>query len=162
APDPGGPSPSDVTGLQLWLKANNSAFNGFASGDQITTWNDSSGNSRNATGVVDTTSKPKWQASAGPNSRPAILLSHYNGSTVDGGYFTLPNFLSGSAGNAFAVVKIENDAPSDLTRAGAPMSDWGSSTDEYYPFTDGKVYYGLGSNSRKTCNDPTTSLTTWH
>lgn len=41
------PLPSDLTGLQLWLKAD--AIVGKVDGDAISTWSDSSGNSKDAT-----------------------------------------------------------------------------------------------------------------
>ncbi len=41
------PTPSQITGLALWLKAD--AITGLADGDAIGTWTDSSGNGRNAT-----------------------------------------------------------------------------------------------------------------
>lgn len=159
--DPGGPSPSDVSGLEIWLKANNSQFDSAGDGDQITTWNDGSGNSRNVTGVLRTNFKPRWKVTAGPNSYPAVLLHDSSG---DGGYFTVPNFLTGfTAGNVFWVNKIVDDPPTVSSSQAPPCGDWGSAGDEYYPFDgDSKIYNAFGSTVRKTTNDPTTSLATWH
>ena len=42
-------SPPQLSGLQFWLKAD--AITGLNDGDPVTTWNDSSGSGRNATGV---------------------------------------------------------------------------------------------------------------
>lgn len=154
----GGGSPSDLTNLELWLKAD--AILGLNNNDPITTWNDSSGNGRNATAVQFSARKPIWKSTAGPNSKPCVEMIS---ASTDGGYFTLPNFLTGfAAGDAFTVFQIDNDPPSSNNYAGPPLSNFGSTTDEYFVFTtDSKIYDGFGSTARKTTVDPATSLTAW-
>jgi len=153
--------PELITGLQLWLNAN--AITGKVTGDEISTWNDSSGNARNATGVVQQTLKPTYRSSDGPNSKPCVRMVRADNG--QGGYFTLPDFLTGLAatsGHAFSVVKLDNDPPGANSFAAPPLGDWGSSTDEYYCFpSDNGIYDGWGSSARKTTGDPTTALTTW-
>lgn len=150
-PDPSGPSPVDVSGLQLWLKANNTQFAAFTDGQQISgTWNDSSGNSRNGTAVQagSTPTYPKFLQTSGPNSYPAIRM--VQSGTILGGWFTLPNFLTGyTAGDYFAVVKM--DASPTANDGATPLGDWCSGTDDsYMTYTgDGKLYDQWGTTARK-------------
>lgn len=157
--DPGGVSPSDLSGLELWLKANNSQFNSASDGDQVSTWNDASGNGRNATGVLRTNFKPRWKPTIGPNNYPAILFHESGG---DGGYCTLPNFLSGPAGNVFVVGKCVNDPPPFADQSAPFCGGWGSVDDGYYPYLDSKVYCDFGTNSRKDAIITGGGLTSWH
>lgn len=157
----GDSGPELISGLQLWLNANTIA--GASTGDQISTWNDDSGNSRNATGVVINTLKPTYRASDGPNSKPCVrMVRSDNG---QGGYFTLPDFLTALAatsGHYFVIVKIDNDPPSNNNEAAPPHGDWGASTDEYFVFpSDSGIYDGWGSSARKTTGNPTPALTSW-
>ena len=159
APPPSGPQPSDLSGLELWLPGN--SITGRSDGDTISTvWPDLSGHGRDATAVVLTTRKPLWKATAGPNSKPCVeMVTDSNG---QGGYFNLPNFLTGfTAGEGFTVIKLVADPPSSGGQAPG-LGDWGQTTDDYFPFvSDGKIYDGFGATARKTTNNPTTSLTGW-
>lgn len=154
--------PELITGLQLWLNANALAL---SDGAQVTTWADTSGNGRDATGVLGNTHKPLYRATGGPNSKPAVQM--VEDVSDQGGWFTLPDFLTALAatsGHAFSVVKIDHDPPgSTLAYAAPPLGDWGTTNDEYYTFdNDGVIYDSWGANARKTTSNPTTSLTTWH
>lgn len=153
----GGVAPTDLSGLQLWLKAD--AITGLSDNDQITTvWPDSSGNGRDFSSLTLGSIKPRWKATSGPNSQPAVRM-------LDTGYFQRSSaFLSGfTAGEGFAVVKIDNDPPATSAKCGPPFGDWGDNFDDYYPYNgDSKIYIGFGSTTRKTTLDPVTSLTTWH
>jgi hypothetical protein len=156
-----GDGPETITGLQLWLDA--AQITGKSDGDEISTWSDVSGNSRDATGVVVNTLEPTYRATDGPNSMPAVrMVRSDNG---QGGYFTLADFLTGLAatsGHCLVVVKIDNDPPSANNHAAPPLGDWGTSTDEYYCFpSDNGIYDGWGSSVRKTTGDPTPALTSW-
>lgn len=144
----GGPPTSS---LQLWLKAD--AITGLSDGDQITTWADSSGNGRNGTGVVDTTNKPKWIATGGPNSTPRVLFATNAGV---GGYFTLPNFMTGyTQGHVFVVMRKTLKSSGVTSLCGPPIGSWGTNNDEYFVFdTDSKIYDGTASSARKTTVDP--------
>lgn len=134
-------TPSVSSGLKLWLDA--SSF-GLNDGDQITTWQDCSGNGNDATGVVVAT-KPIYKATAGPNSKPCVLLVDDTGTPI-GGYFTLPNFLGSlTAAHGFAVVKKissnDNSAP--------PFGDFGSDlSGDLYAFSDARIFSAFGSNTR--------------
>ena len=150
------PGPDSVSDLELWLKAD--SLGALNDGDEIDTWSDSSGNGNDATGVVMTTLKPTWKATGGPNSMPAVRLVE-NG--PGGGYFSLPNFISAfTEGHYFVVFKHDSDP---ATNNPAPvLSDWGSSTDEYFPFlSDGLIYQGFGSSARKNSIAYSGSLANW-
>lgn len=149
--DPGGPSPIDL-GPELWLKANNSQFSSTADDAQITTtWNDSSGNSRDATAVAagSPSTFPKFKLTAGPNSYPAIRLVA-SAAGDPGGWFTLANFLTGfTAGEYFVVVKL--DFSPTVQDGATPLGDWCSGTDDsYMTYTgDNKLYEQWGTTARK-------------
>lgn len=66
-------SPSDISGLGLWLKAD--AITGLSDGDPVSTWLDSSGNSRDATGSG--TARPSYKT-GGPNGLPYLLFDGVN------------------------------------------------------------------------------------
>lgn len=154
----GGAAPTDLANLEHWLPV--SALSG-SDGDQITTYNDQSGNGRNATGQVFGTSKPKYRTAGGPAGGPSVEIG-LAGSF--GGYFTLPNFATGfTSGEIFIVLQIlPADPPTDSgTNMGSP-AEWGTGSGGLYPFTDGVIYDGWGSDTRKTTTNPVTSLTTWH
>lgn len=155
-----GPDPSSITNLELWLKADSLAV---GDSNQISTWVDSSGNGRDATGVIGSAlTKPKLRSTLGPNSMPTVEMAITN--STSGPWFTLPNFLTGfSAGHIFAVVQINFDPPSSVNaRCGPPFGDFGSAGDEYFPFfSDSKIYDAFGSTVRKTTVNPTPSLTSW-
>lgn len=163
-PDPSGPSPADISGLQLWLKANNMQFAAFTDGQQISgTWDDSSANSRNATAVQagTTPTYPKLMRTSGPNSYPAIRMVTTGAGSL-GGWFTLPDFLTGfTAGDYFAVVQL--DASPSTNNGATPLGDWCSGTDDsYYTFTgDGKIYDQWGTTARKDAIT-VSGLNSWH
>lgn len=155
--------PGSITGLRLWLKAG--SITGLNDNDQVTSnWPDSSGNGNDAR-PQGVTVKPRWKATGGPNSQPAVNMGQNLGS--NGGYFDFASAAStimGSpaAGHGFAVVKIDADPPSSNGHAAPAIAQFGSSTDEYYTFpSDSKIYDGFGSSARKTTVNPTPSLTSW-
>ena len=143
-------SPEQVSGLELWLKAD--GITGLANADPIATWPDSSGNSRDAT-----------QATSG--MRPTYRTNVVNGKPIvrfDGSddYFALPNFLTGfTAGEIFCVLKIDADPPA--TGGATGIGIWGSGIQSHLPWTDGIIYDSFGSTARKTTVDPTPALTSW-
>jgi len=151
-------NPSDVLSPELWLRGD--FITGLSNGDTITTnWPDGSGNARNATAVQGNTRKPKWLSASGPNSKPCVEMIS---SDAQGGWFTLPNFLTGfTSGEAMVVEQRDSDTPGD-SFASPTLGGWGSDDDEYFPFSgDGKIYHCFGSSVRKTGNNPTTNLTSW-
>jgi len=162
-PDPAGPSPADLSGLELWLKANNIQFSATADDAQISVdWQDSSANNRDASPVASGpgTVFPKFRHTDGPNSYPAIRM--VQSGTTNGGWFTLPDFLTAfTAGDFFAVLILDNDPVSH--NAAPPHGDWEASDDSYYPFSgDGKIYDKFGTTVRKDAITYTGSLASWH
>lgn len=159
-PDPGGPSPADLANFQLWLKGNNTQFNGVATGTEITTWNDSSGNARDGTGVIANTKKPRFQQTSGPNSFPAVVMEDQD-TDGQGGYFSLPDFLTGyTSGNVFCVVKLHADPPAVVIAAAPACGGWGTQGDPYFSFSNGNIYDDFGSDTRKD-NIAAGSLAQW-
>lgn len=145
-----------VPNLEMWLKADD--ITGIADDGNITgTWPDASGNSRPATAVQFGGSNwPRYRATAGPNSKPAVA-SYGAGSNLDNGaHFTLPNFMTGfTAGHVFCVMQKITKQSATINRCSGVITDWGTSTDEYFCFnTDSKIYDGCGSSTRKTTADP--------
>lgn len=155
-----GGDPSGIPDLQLWIDA--SQETGFSNGDQVTTAQDFSGNNRNATGVINNILLPTYRATDGPGGLPAfrIMLE----TTDEGGYFTLPNFLSGTAGHHFSVVKLDGDPQAFDSHAGPPLGDWGtaSSTSLYPNNPDNIIYSSWGTTIRRATADPVVSLANWH
>lgn len=155
-----GGGPGGVTGVQLWIDA--SQETGFSNGDEVSIAQDWSGNNRDATGVVNNILLPTYRASDGPNGTPAFRCQ--NNATTQGGAFNLPDFLTGSAGQHFSVVKLDIIPPND-PRAGPPLGDWGTAPQEnLYPNDgDGIIYSKFGSTVRHgTGVPPAGVLTSWH
>jgi hypothetical protein len=155
---PFGDGPDTISNLELWLDAYQIV--GLSNGDEIATWSDESGNGRDATGVLVNTVKPTYRATDGPNSQPAVRL--VNNANSQGGYFTLPNFLTGfTAGHIFIVVKSDLAAGSDAF----PISDFGSDlSGDIYAFSDNRIFSAFGSNARKDCGNAYTgtfNITNW-
>lgn len=146
-------TPDSIANLELWLKAD--AITGLNDGDLISTWNDSSGNSRNATSSLG--NRPTYKSSGGANNLPYVQFDGVDDQ------FDLPNFLgSFTAGEQFVVVKLNAD-PSDSLTGAAVLNRWGTAgvNRDLYPDTDGIIYDGWGSSTRKNTVDPTPALTSW-
>lgn len=157
SPSPSGPQPDDLTGLELWYDA--AQLTGFSENQEISTLTDFSGNARHGTGFavpLGGGTKPTYKGSAGPNSQPCMNFFI--------GYFDVPNFMTAfTAGNVFAVVRINADPPASTGICGSPVGHWtaDAALDSLYPFTDGIIYESFGSTVRKTTVNPTPSLTSW-
>jgi hypothetical protein len=106
-------------------------------------------------GIIPT--YPKFKQTAGPNSYPAIRMV----ASALGGWFALPNFLTGyPAGDFFAVVELDADPPAGTAEA-PPHGDWGTAGDAYYPWSNnGNIYDDFGTNTRKD-NIAVASLAQW-
>jgi len=64
--------PKDITGLQLWLRADNAIDTFVADGD-VTAWSDESGNDNDCT-IPDATNRPHWKENVF-GTKPAILFT---------------------------------------------------------------------------------------
>ncbi len=153
---PGGAPASASAGppmanLQLWLKAD--AITGLNDGDRVTTWIDSSGNSRDATQSV-AADKPTYKTNI-LNGKPVVRFAASNTE-----FMNLPNFLTGfGAGELFLVIKVNNDPPA--TGSGG-VYDFGSeAASSHYPFDDGVIYDEFATTARKTTGNPTPTLAAW-
>lgn len=81
---------------------------------------------------------------------PAI----YFGTSVE---FLASSAWSGSAVSAYYVARVTDDPTTSYI--GALVGDVGTAAaTDTFPFTDGNVYYGLASNARKSCGNPTPAL----
>jgi hypothetical protein len=100
--------PASIPGLQLWLRAD--SLTNLPDGSAVTSWNDSSGQGRNASAPTTAGAQPTYQAIA-RNGRPAL---QFNGTT---------QFLSGPAANwqTFFAVAFCSTSPT------LHMSLWGAS-----------------------------------
>ncbi len=95
-------SPSDVAGLRLWLDANEAHLTKDG-GDNVTQWNDRSGNGLNLT-VPGGSNPPLWQDSQ-INGLPTITFDSGNSEALSR---TLADFAnSDSDGTAFAVIAAQ-------------------------------------------------------
>lgn len=156
-----GDGPDTITDLELWLDA--FQIVGLSNDQEITTWEDESGNNRDATGVLITDFKPRYRTTDGPSSMPAVRL--VSGAEGDkGGYFTLPNFLTSfTAGHGFAVVKMDSGNDNSTPA----MSDFGTGTNfaNFYAFSDNRIFNDFGSTVHQEVPNGYTGthpVTVWH
>jgi hypothetical protein len=104
-------------------------------------------------------------------NQPAIVLSGAlqtdNGTTpalrLQAGPFLAASPFTGSAMTLYARQRITADPPTDI---GAVISGIGAESaganQDHFPWVDGNVYLSHGSTSRKSCGNPTQSLTVAH
>lgn len=146
--------PTDLgSKLNAWLKPED--FSAIVEAGNIATWHDASGNARDFTGGGPS-GAPQATATNGLNGFKAAYFTGHGASK-----FTPPSpstYLSGRTSTATFFVS-KNTA----INGGGPVDGWGSNGDEYWPFSDSKVYSGYGSNARKDAiSTGTVSLTAWH
>jgi hypothetical protein len=145
--------PSAVTGLKVWLKAD--AITGLSNGDPVSTWEDSSSQNNDAT--QSGSARPTYQTSV-LDSKPVV---RFNGTSH---YMDLPNAFSAlTAAEIFIVVKVDVEAVANkngLVRF--PATGYESTYNDHFVYEgDSGVYFGWGSTVRKTCGNPTPSLTSF-
>lgn len=144
--------PSDIANLELWLAP--SSLSG-AQGDPIGTWNDTSGNARHATQSISA-ERPTLNLSQ-IGARAGARFDGTPGAGVNGASLNLPDFLTGfTAGEGFVIIKVDND-PGVVPNSGL-WTFGNSGQDVHYPYSDGVIYDGFGSNVRKTTVNPTPTL----
>jgi hypothetical protein len=134
-------SPDDIAGLVGWWKADSLSL---SDNDAITTWPDSSGNGNTFAGAIGPTYKTAIQ-----NGLP---VARFDG--VDDVLKTAA--LGWSNLTVFIVVKATADPAAVQNDTGLWRMSQGAST--HYPFTDGVVYDGAGSDARKTVGNLASSL----
>lgn len=138
----------------LWLDASDADSITIVS-DKVTQWADKSGNARHAV-----------QATA--DNQPVVGSETIDGKNTiqfDGAsdYLTVSSFPTGaSAYSMYAVLKIDNDPPTNATRTGFLTFDGDSSLVAHYPYTDSKVYADFATTARKTVGIPSPSLASAH
>lgn len=148
--------PRDIPGLLAWYSAE--AETGYASGAEMATWTDLSGNGNHATGINgvhptfgDATPKPRWSATAGPSGGPTVRFARE-------GHFALPNIWSGaSAGEALIYVKS-----GDLNNNGHPLYVGPYGSQGHYGHSGTTVYETFGiTNFRASFSPGTENIDTW-
>ena len=103
------------------------------------------------------------QATGG--NQPNLEVAELNGLDVvsfngTSDFFSLPDMFSGwKRGSLIAVIKGNSDP--GVGTAGSPQHIGNASAD-HYPYTDGIIYDGAFSSTRKTTGNATVALNTWH
>lgn len=140
-------TPSELgAALLAWYKGDDLTGN---NGDPISTWEDADGsNDLTAAGSLRAT-----VAAADLNSLNTARFTAANSQR----YAVADIFSGASAASVYIVLKLV----ADPAAAGGSSGLWrfGSAGDtDHWPFTDGNVYDGFGSNARKSTGNPTVSL----
>lgn len=146
-------TPASDANLFIWYRGEDLAG---ANGSTVATWTDAGGHSRDAASgsvTLDTT---------GLNGLNVVNAAADSSQMMD-----LPFNVFGALteGSAFAVLKRASDPASSSARSGSWHRAAGTdfiTSGSHYPFTDGVIYDGFGTNTRKTCGNPSLDLTTWH
>ncbi len=137
-------------GLRFWVKADTGVTKD--GNNNISAWQDQSGNNFQAT-QTNSSYKPIW-ASAGAGPVPAV---YFDGGSYNPHFFNLPDVIStATAGELFVVLKSQGDqnAPHDFMRFGTPGSG-------LYPY-QGRISDQFGSTTEKVVGTPAMSLTNYH
>lgn len=143
-------TPASLGSLIGWYKADE--IEGAAG--TIDTWPDLSGNGHD------------WTQATGA-LRPSTVDSVLNGKRIvrfAGHYLDTPTALwTGlTQGSLFSVTKKLNDPASSTARsAWHNFSNPNFNSGSHFPFTDGVLYAGFGTSSRKNYGNPTPSLASW-
>lgn len=123
----------------------------------VTTWYDQSGNARNATQATST-AQPRVAIAGVVQTQGTRSAIRFDGNSD---YLTLASSaISGTALALFAVLQTDADPAGSAGESG--LGTFGTDQSTHYPWTDGTVYCEFGTNARKTCGNPTLSLTTNH
>jgi hypothetical protein len=138
-------APTDVADLWMWLDPTDLLDQGLVDGHHVATWNDTSGNNRDATqsGAAEPVCKLDII-----NSWPVVRFA--------GGLYHFLNLHDMSAlteGEVFVVLKANGQPSADTPRSG--LWQLGSNPSLYTFSADGKIYEGFGSTVRKDAITPT-------
>jgi hypothetical protein len=161
-------NPSSISGLIMWLDANDSTsfFDATSGGNNVTTdggsiarWRDKS-----------TSEKDFKQATSG--NRPILKIATQNGrnsvrfDAIDDFMEMDANFSGLTAATYFIVLKIAVDPPTVESKTGHPImfiyniiANGGAS---HYPYLDSNIYDTSMTTSRKTVGNPSPNLTNFH
>lgn len=145
-------SPLSIASVVIGYEAR--LITGLSSGDPLAAWQDETPSNLDATRALS----DSWpQYIIGANGEPYVDL---NGGT-GGNYFTIGDLSALTEGECFILVR----GAADPASAGVETGLWkfGTSSDaDLFPWTNGVVYCGWGSNARKTTSDPATDLEEWN
>src|SRR5690606_29917028 len=121
-------------------------------------WPDTSGNARHMTQAT-AGAKPHYRTGGGAGSINGWPGVEFNGSSQ---IFDLATFLTSfSAGDIFIVLQVDADPPATQPPTGI-FKFGADAAISHHPFTDGNIYNSFGTNSRKSCGNPTPSLASLH
>lgn len=130
------PSFIPLDGLNLWLKANSLSL---SDGDQVSSWNDSSGNGNNAT-QSNSSYKPIFKTGI-LNSKPVVRF------TASDDHIICPNgVFSGisTATSMFIVMKVTNTSSEKFNFT--QSVDGGNRYLTHTPWNDGNIYWDFGND----------------
>jgi trimeric autotransporter adhesin len=157
APPPTG-DPSDLAGLLRWWDAGTGVTLSTSPADRVDQWDDQSGNAGHMTPISFNNTRPTWHTNQ-INGLPALRFLR-----SDQRRLTFANLGSQTAAEAFIVVKVDLDPPTDASASALwdIQAQVGSGADTHYPFTDSNVYDTFGTTARKSTGNPATNLAGWH
>jgi hypothetical protein len=143
-------TPDRASGLYRWFKAD--AIIGLSDGDPVSTWEDSGSGNRDGTAA----------GSARPTYKTGILnglpIVRFDGLT---NVLTLGDDSALTAAEVFIVIKTDADPPADGAQSGIWEFGTTGALASHYTWTDGNIYEGFGTDTRKTVGNPTPALTSW-
>ena len=138
--------PTDVADIWTWYKPEDLPGSGA-----IATWDDASGNGRDATQTTEA-DKPIVTTSA---------LDGFSSATFDGTaqHFDLPSTTGlTTAQEVFIVIKVDVDPPAANPQTGLWLLGTANSL---YPFTNGLIFDSFGNTVRRASIDPGADLDVW-
>ncbi len=156
--------PSDLTGLQLWLDANDAStlFQDAAktipagNGDVVGAWENKANPGTNDGTQATTAAKPTLHTGV-VNGLPIIRFD----GTDD--FLNIGDLSALTAAEIFIVVKIDNDPPALAAQSGLwSMGTDGVTPDTHFPFTTGDIFDVFGTTVRKPSIIPTIALDQWN
>jgi hypothetical protein len=161
-------SPSDISGLQLWLDATTGLFDATSGGSAVTTdgsavarWEDQSGNGRHFKQSTN-------------NNRPVLKTSVQNSKNIIrfdavNDFMEMDSAFSGiNSACYFIVLQIADDPPNEESQTGHPIAflyNDGLDDQQYashYTWTDTNIYDNTLTRGRKTIPDPESDLSIFH
>jgi hypothetical protein len=163
----GGFQPDDIASLKVWCEADSLVY----SDEGATTPQTSDGGTVRRWDSLLPDALGWERRSTAPNEGPAPTLDKTNTlNSLQVIRFTAAStqimlarrdFSSDTSGELMMVLKMAADPAASSGSSGLVyFSSAGFST--HYPFTDGNVYDGFGTDTRKSTGNPSVSLAGWH